>query len=68
MNANGVLQVQAGAQHEIDENEAQVSRKWLLALSAYMAFMAAVYVFVRVYFAQDRFDAELHRVAEKDDL
>ncbi|RHZ29451.1 hypothetical protein DYB26_005455, partial [Aphanomyces astaci] len=54
MNENGVLQVKAGAQHEIDENEAAVSKKWIVVLGVYMACMAAMYVFVRVYFSTDR--------------
>ncbi|CAK4636170.1 hypothetical protein LEN26_010366 [Aphanomyces euteiches] len=52
MNANGVLQVKAGAQHDDNDNEA--SNKWIFVLSAYMAFLAAVYIFARLYFADDR--------------
>ncbi|ETW04764.1 hypothetical protein H310_03911 [Aphanomyces invadans] len=54
MDANGILQVKAGAQHDIDDNEVAISNRWIAALTLYMSFMAAVYVFARVYFATDR--------------
>ncbi|KAF0691648.1 Aste57867_17178 [Aphanomyces stellatus] len=54
MNANGVLQVRAGVQHEANETDEALSTKWIFILSVYMAFMAGIYVFVRIYFADDR--------------
>ncbi|RQM10380.1 hypothetical protein B5M09_001521 [Aphanomyces astaci] len=69
MNENGVLQVKAGAQHEIDENEAAVSKKWIVVLGVYMACMAAMYVFVRVHFSTDRLAyTDQYSAVNNDDL
>ncbi|DBA05410.1 TPA: hypothetical protein N0F65_007572 [Lagenidium giganteum] len=56
MNASGVLQVQAGVHH--DSEEEPMSNAALYVMSAYIAALAALYVFCRMYFRHHHAMAE----------
>jgi len=52
MNASGVLQVQAGIHH--DDEEEPMSTTALVLMAAYLTALLGLYVFARMYFADER--------------
>ncbi|OQR91707.1 hsp70-like protein [Achlya hypogyna] len=56
MNQNGLLQVKAGILHDsaVDDEDDSASRQSFVVLCTYVVFLMLVYVFVRIYFADQR--------------
>ncbi|EQC25517.1 hypothetical protein SDRG_16621, partial [Saprolegnia diclina VS20] len=70
MNANGLLQVKAGILHDeaVDAEDASEAQRSMLVLCVYMGCLIAVYVFVRIYFADQRLWYTDEYASASDDL